>query len=303
MVLIWSFVIWFTQVIGHTWIIINLDEKISWIQRPLLRGAVGLVSMVVYASLAFILAQIFLQLVFFQELPSGGLGDWIENSWFAVKIAFVASFIMTFLGFLNAFRKSEIEKEKLKTQMMVHKYNALQNQINPHFLFNSFNVLSELVYEDQKLAVEFIRQLSDLYRYVLKNKNEDLVSLEEELEFVRSFSFLLQNRFLDQIEFTTDIEALEGEQIVPMTLQLLVENAVKHNEATRQDHLIIRIYRSEGDILVENNIHPKLQPVDSTKKGMEIIRERYAYLGQGKVRIEKTEKTYRVYIPILKVER
>ncbi len=298
---LWSFVIWATQMVGHTIIIVKLDERISWMKRPVLRGLAGLVSMVIYASVAFIVVQIIMQFVFFQKLPNLTLLELLQNSWYAVQVAFVVSFVATFFGFLNAWRKSEVEKERLKTQMMVHKYNALQNQINPHFLFNSFNVLSELVYENQDLAVKFIHQLSDLYRYVLSTKTEDLVPLKKELAFIQSFAFLLKTRFENQLEITIDVQLNDEEYLVPMSLQLLVENAVKHNEATSASPLKISIAKRNNSIVVSNNLQEKTAVKHSTNTGLSNIKERYAYLSGKEITINKTTETFTVELPIIKL--
>jgi len=296
---VWSFAIWATQMVGHTLIIVNLDKLISWMHRPFLRGILGLLCMVVYASIAFITVQFVMDLIFFQELPEGSFVEQIKGSLYAVKIAFVVSFLATFFGFLSAWKKSEVEKERVKTQMMVHKYNALQNQINPHFLFNSFNVLSELVYENQALAVKFIRQLSDLYRYVLSVKTEDLVPLQKEIDFIKSFNFLLKTRFEQRIEITLDIAAETHENIVPMSLQLLVENAVNHNEATSENPLRISIYREENFIVVANNFQPKNEETSSTKTGLTNIKERYSFVGKEQPVVTQNATSFTVKLPII----
>jgi len=298
----WSYSIWITQMIGHTLIIHNLDKKISWTKRPLLRGVLGLVSMVVYASFAFMFVQVSINFVFFQSLPENTFLELLQNSWFAVKISFYISAVVTFFGFLNAWRKAEVEKEKLKTQMAVHQYNALQSQLNPHFLFNSFNVLSELVYENQDLAVKFIRQMSDLYRYVLSVKTEDLVSVNREVEFINSFAFLLKTRFENRLQININAVAADDEFLVPMSLQLLLENAVKHNEATTASPLIISVNRDENHIVVQNNLQLKAVVENSTQTGLENIAERYKYLSGDEIKIEKTREFYRVSLPIVKVK-
>ncbi len=225
----------------------------------------------------------------------------IVDSKLAIIIASIFSVMATLVGFLNAWRKSELEKEKVKTEMMVYKYNALQNQINPHFLFNSFNVLSELVYEDQDLATRFIRQMSDLYRYVLATRNEDLVPLSDEINFINSFIFLLETRFEKRVDIQNELTAQPGEQIVPMALQVLVENAVKHNEATSTKPLNILLKRNGETIVVSNNLQLKSNVEDSTKTGLTYLKGRYDYLGKTIEVIENGE-SFRVELPIIKLE-
>ena len=301
--LIWSYCIWLSQFVGHTYIIANLDRKIGWMERPLLRAGLGIFAMVIYASGAFIAVNFFMYAIFFQSTPPGELSDWVSNSWFAIKVSFAVSFIITSIGFFNAWRTSEIEKERINTQMMTHKYNALRNQINPHFLFNSLNVLSELVYEDQDEAVKFIRQLSDLYRYVLSSKTEDLVPLSKEIEFIDSYIFLLKTRFSDNLNIQVNVKSKDDEYIVPMSIQMLLENAVKHNEVSRKKPLRITVERAEGYVKVSNNLQAKKVVEESTRAGIQNIRQRYSYLSNKEIRIEPTAAEYKVFIPILNVEK
>jgi len=128
--------------------------------------------------------------------------------------------------------------------MLAYKYESLRNQINPHFLFNSLNVLSDLVYDDQVLAIKFIRQLSDLFRYILDSRDKELVPLSEELEFIRSFTFLLKTRFEQKLTIDIEVQPGQNDYIVPMTLQLLIENAVKHNEVSEAFPLRIQIRKT-----------------------------------------------------------
>jgi len=132
-------------------------------------------------------------------------------------------------------QETEINKEKRR----FYPY-----QINPHFLFNSFNVLSDLVYEDRKTAVNFIQQLSKLFRYVLESREKELVKLSEEMEFVRSFLYLLQIRLENKLEYAIDVDPAESDMIVPVSVQMLIENAVKHNEASTAFPLQIIIVKS-----------------------------------------------------------
>ena len=301
MALIWNFAIWFTQIFGHSIHFQLWDRVLPWTKTPLLRALATLLSIIVYAAVAFAVVQTIMMLIFFQQFPDSSFWNIITNSGTAVAIAIGFSVVVTLVSFFNAWRKSELEKEKVKTEMMTYKYNALQNQINPHFLFNSFNVLSELVYEDQDLAVRFIRQMSDLYRYVLSTKNEDLVPLKKEIEFIKSFSFLLETRFESRVAIVNELEANSDEYIVPIALQVLVENAVKHNEATSAKPLAITLRRSDDGIQVSNNLKPKPWEPDSTNTGLTYLRERYEYLGK-RVYVGRTNDQFKVELPIIKLD-
>ena len=301
MVILWSFVIFVTQFLGHSYIIDRLDKRISWVKRPLFRAFIGIICIVLYASFAFIVVELLMNLIFFQRVPYASFQEVIDGSWFAVKIAFVISFILTTIGFFQAWKNSEVAKEQLKTEIAMHNYKALRDQINPHFLFNSLNVLSDLVYEDQELAVKFIRQMSDLYRYVLMVRNEDSIALAREKEFAESFSFLLKTRFEKGLDIQLDFEPKPNEHIVPMALQLLIENAVKHNEASAQNPLEIKVTRAGEFLKVVNPIQPKTLKEESTKKGLENLSNRYTFLSDKSLEIKNDEKVFEVLLPILTV--
>mgnify|MGYP000663399094 CR=1 FL=1 len=301
-VVLWSFLIFLTQFLGHGYIIAFLDKKISWVKRPVFRAVIGIVCIVVYASLAFMAVDLLMNYAFFRRIPYTSFKHALDSSWVAVVIAIVISFVLTTIGFFQAWKNSEVAKEQLNTQIVTHKYNALRDQINPHFLFNSLNVLSDLVYEDQDLAVKFIRQMSDLYRYVLMVRNEDAIALTREKEFAESFAFLLQTRFEKGLDISIDFKVEPNEEVVPMALQLLIENAVKHNEASVENPLKVSVTR-QGDFLkVTNNLQPKSLKESATKKGLENLKNRYAFLSDKTLEVHKTEHTFEVILPILTVE-
>jgi LytS/YehU family sensor histidine kinase len=175
----------------------------------------------------------------------------------------------------------------------------LKLQLNPHFLFNSLNTLSSLVHEDADKASEFIRKMSEVYRYVLDNRNRELVTLSEEMEFISAFSYLIGLRFQGMVEFifVVDPEDLH-KKIAPMTLQLLVENAVKHNVASRQKPLTVRIFSGKSYIKVSNNYQPKHDQKGSGM-GLKNISSRYAFLTNKKVVIRNDHDMFEVVIPLI----
>ena len=219
---------------------------------------------------------------------------------YTILISFVISLIFYALGFFREWKQSFIQAEKLKVEMLAYKYESLRNQINPHFLFNSLNVLSDLVYDDQSMAVRFIRQMSDLFRYVLDSRDKELVPLKDELEFIRSYTFMLKTRFEEKLKIDIDVQANPEDYIVPMTLQLLIENAVKHNEVSEAYPLRILI-RKSGDFLeVENNLQPKSVGDDSKKTGLKNITQQFAFFSEKPIKIITSDERYLVRVPILK---
>lgn len=297
---LWAFSISITQWGGIQWLHGLVDRHISWIEAPARKTVVQIVVFLIYSTTAFVLVQFFNFYVWRGITPVQSWESIVKSIPYTLLVSFLISLIFTVIGFFQAWRRSFMQAEKLKVEMLAYKYESLRNQINPHFLFNSLNVLSDLVYDDQKLAVKFIRQLSDLFRYVLDSRDKELVPLGEELDFMQSFTFLLKTRFEDKLQITVDVEPSADDYIVPMTLQLLVENAVKHNEVSEAFPLKIEI-RKTGDFLeVKNNLQPKSAGDDSKKTGLKNITQQFAFFSDQPIKIISTDEFYAVRVPILK---
>lgn len=296
---VWSASIWITQWAGHSYITHQIEKKYSWVKEPIKRLLIGIVALVIYTVISISIVHYVMYLIFVGRPPT--FEELKYSALLAVIIAFVMVLMVSAVQFLREWRTSELKTEKMRSEMMAYKYESLRNQINPHFLFNSFNVLSDLVYDDQKLAVKFIHQLSDIYRYVLDSRDKELITLTEELDFIQSFVFLLKTRFEDNLSVKIDIEANENEMIVPMALQLLVENAVKHNEASRAKPLEVLVERSGDYITVSNNLQIKNVGDDSKKTGLQNIKQRFAFFSDKEVIIKEADGVFKVSIPILEL--
>lgn len=296
----WSFSISFTQWAGIQLIHGYLDLKISWIETPVKKVFIEILTFIIYSVTAFILIQFFNYYVWNGILPAQAWSSIIRSVPYTLIISFIISLIFTATGFFFAWKRSFQQAEKLKIEMLAYKYESLRNQINPHFLFNSMNVLSDLVYEDQALAVKFIQQMSDLFRYVLDSRDKELVPLKDELEFVRSYTFMLKTRFEEKLKIDIDVEPGADDFIVPMSLQLLIENAVKHNEVSEAFPLRILIRKSGDSLEVENNLQPKNVGDDSKKTGLKNITQQYAFFSERPIRIITTDDRFLVRFPILK---
>jgi sensor histidine kinase YesM len=296
----WAFSITITQWTGLSLIYKLIDVRISWIETPVRKVFVQIFAFLAYSISAFVLVQLFNYYVWIGQSPSQSWDPILKSVPYTVMISFVISLIFTAIGFFFAWKNSVLQAEKLKVEMMAYKYESLRNQINPHFLFNSLNVLSDLVYDDQAMAVKFIRQLSDLFRYVLDSRDKELVPLKDELEFINSFTFLLKTRFEEKLIIDIDVQANSDEYIVPMTLQLLIENAVKHNEVSEAFPLQISV-RKAGDCLeVENNLQLKKVGEDSKKTGIKNITQQFAFFSEKPIRIITSDERFMVRVPILK---
>ncbi len=301
--LLWSFSITFTQWTGAALINNLLDRKIKWKDKPVLRSILGIGILVIYSVTAFLSVKYIMYYLKYGSLPPEGWDFVSTSSFITVAISFNISLIFTAIGFFKAWKKAVAKAEELNTEMMAYRYEALRNQINPHFLFNSFNVLSDLVYADQAMAVKFINQLSGLFRYVLDSRDKELVPLKDEIEFMHSYIYLLKTRFEEKLDLKIDLEAAPDELIVPMTLQLLVENAVKHNEVSEAFPLQIHIFRNDSYLEVVNSLRIKKVGEDSKNTGLKNIIQQFSYFTDRQIEVSNSDRKFQVRVPILKVSQ
>lgn len=190
-------------------------------------------------------------------------------------------------------------QERIAGQATAH-FESLKAQIDPHFLFNSLNVLASLIEEDSQKAIDYTHSLSAIYRYITAHKDQRLIALSQELAFADSYISLIRIRFEDAIVYQDSVISSDSSYYVaPLSLQLLLENAIQHNLATEESMLTIRIWTKDNYLIVENNLQEKTIKPKSTHVGLRNIQQRYALLTNHPVVIEKTDKHFRVKIPLL----
>lgn len=219
-----------------------------------------------------------------------------------VLLAVLAStFVDLGLYLLNKWRFSLAELERFKKENIEFHFEMLKNQVNPHFLFNSLNTLSSLIYTNQDTAAKFVRQLARVYRYVLENRDKEVISLKEELTFLQSFIYLIHLRFSENLKVEIDIpEKMQHKLIAPMTLQMLIENAIKHNIVSHKKPLTIQIYADMFDhITVTNNLQKKEVREYSSNIGLKNISSRYGFITDRKIIIEENRDYFKVRVPLL----
>lgn len=306
----WSMCIWFSQSLGNGYIIDSLDKRISWLESPLKRLLIGFVALVIYSFTAFQVVQIAFEYFAFGYQKEDFFESeefwsrFFESGRIAVMVSIGISTVMTSIGFLRGWKQAAVNAEVLKKEVVAQQYEALRSQMNPHFLFNSLNVLTELVYEDQDQAVRFIRKLSDVYRYVLDSREKELVSLEEELHFAKSYASLLEERFGSNFSFVIKGEEQlpnASEYIVPMALQLLLENAVKHNVVSKSEPLEVVLEFKKQSIRFSNQINLKRNVESTGSLGLTYMKNRYASLEDQEVNVTDTNGEFVIEIPYLYV--
>ncbi|MCD6068511.1 MAG: hypothetical protein K0S33_3337 [Bacteroidetes bacterium] len=277
-----------------------LEKKLPWIKAPGKRAMVHLPFSMVFST-----AAIYFPMLVFNRFICEHSGEkqnsfMISSLVIGVLVSFVIISVEFSLQFFGYWRKSLVEVEKYKAESLQAQLQNLKDQVNPHFLFNNLSVLSSLVYINQDKAVDFINQLSKVYRYVLDNKDNELVPLDTELAFIRSYTYLFKIRFDENIEFKFDISESCGQLLIPpMALQILVENVIKHNEISSEKPLKVWITAFEDELEVKNKFQPRSNPEPLSNTGLKNICERYKHFTDRKVVVSKTETMFDVKIPLL----
>lgn len=222
-----------------------------------------------------------------------------------VLVSIMITTFFTAENFLLNWNNAKMEAELLEKKALQAELATLRNQIDPHFLFNNFSTLTALIEEDSNLALEYLEKLTTVYRYLLTFRNKHTTSLHDESLFIYAYLYLFQVRYGKNLVVETNIDAdLFFKKIPPLSLQLLVENAVKHNTISTKDPLRIKIYNSgTNSLIVENNLNPKITPEESTGLGISNIIKRYRLLGfPDGVTVKKTSKLFQVTIPLIEDE-
>jgi sensor histidine kinase YesM len=287
---------------GTRFLMLRLREKLAWNRRPMehiLAQAVlssayaaAVVSISIYFSYAFVYRADIAPLQIRQTAAIG------------VMLTLMVNAIYEGIYFSQQWRANFIRAEVLKRTGLKAQFESLTHQVNPHFLFNSLNTLATLIEESPELAKRFVTELTRLYEYVLDTRNHSVVTVEKELEFVDTYAFLLQMRFGGSLVLKNSISGKTLKTgIPPMTLQLLVENAVKHNIVSEEKPLIIRIEESGNCIVIANNIQKKTVMESSTGLGLKNIVERYRFFTEQSVEIVETGNTYTVCLPVLEITK
>jgi len=202
---------------------------------------------------------------------------------------------------INKYKESLAEKEMIEKMGTEQEFENLKNQVNPHFLFNCFNTLSSLIEIDRNQAEVFLDELSKVYRYLLRNNEDGISTVENEVKFINSYYQLLKTRYGDGLNMNIEIDKRYYPYLLPsLSLQLLVENAVKHNIVSKQQPLMVEIFTAAGNkMVVNNNLQKKQQKEKSTNIGINNIRSKYALMKQKGFQVVEGEKNFMVVLPLI----
>lgn len=212
----------------------------------------------------------------------------------AINTIFVIRYI------IGRWKESIIQTERLEKEKAQVQFDNLKNQLNPHFLFNAMTSLNSLIFENQGLASQFLQHLSKVYRYVLQNKDKNFVTLQTELDFIQNYVFLLRTRFEHALTINIDIrnDALER-AIVPVTLQILIENAIKHNIVDKNSPLSIEITSIGNYLVISNNLQSRKLVEASNKQGLDNLKSLYVFMTDNPVVVEQTDTRFAVKVPLV----
>lgn len=299
-----SFLYSFVFVFGNYYTNGYLNSKYSWIDDTRTRMILGVVA-TLFVNVFLVFVCNYINFIVLQkndpaQFFSGSMGF---VNWLIINVALLISAIMHAKGFVEEWKKAtrkEVVEQKLIAKSANAQFESLKNQLDPHFLFNSLNVLSSLIDENPTQAQRFTASMSKIYRYVLEQKDKELVTVEEEIEFAKIYCDLLKTRFEDSVSFEFKVNESDLKFfVVPLALQLLLENCIKHNFATSTKPLNIKIYSENGYLFIENNLQHREQVKESAGIGLSNIVQRYSILTKQNVFIEKSSDFFRVKIPIL----
>lgn len=282
-----------------------LNKRFPWSEATTKRTIISIVSILVANTILVYFCN-YMNFVVFQKAATGAeyfSGKYNFINWFTINIALLISAFLHAKSFMEELKKSskkEVVEQKLIAKSANAQFESLKNQLDPHFLFNSLNVLSSLIDENPSQAQKFTASMSKIYRYVLEQKDKELVTVEDEIEFAKTYCDLLKTRFEDSVDFEFNVKKEDLRRlVVPLSLQLLLENCIKHNFATSSKPLLIKVFSENDSLSIENNLQVREQMKESAGIGLANIVQRYSLLTKKNVFIEKSEDYFKVKLPVL----
>ncbi len=292
-----SFIVWH----GNRFLLFSLRSYFDWFDKPLRKIAALVIAVHFYTIPISVL-----MMVGWYSIFNNGVADW-NKIWMITLIIMIAVLFIVHV-YETVFLVKEAESEKVlrartEKARAEAELAALKNQIDPHFIFNSLNTLSHLIEDDPIKARQFNDYLADVYRYILQNKSRDLVLVSEEISFLNDYFSLLKIRFDKAIELIISLshDEMEHYLIPPISLQVLAENAIKHNDFNENQPLLIEIKLEKDELVVYNNLRKKGLRKISSKIGLHNLDERYKLTTTKSITIKEEGKYFIVYLPILKI--
>jgi len=280
----------------------SLEVKYSWKENSKNRLVFGALGSIILTMIGLTILR-FVTLVVILGHPLDRFLNDPSATWyytFGLVITLIVSLVFHVVFFYKALSEKKVTEQQIVAKTETAKFESLKSQIDPHFLFNSLNVLASLIGENPAQAEKFTAKLSKVYRYVLEQKNKDLIGLDEELKFAKTYMELLKMRFENALTFDIPEKASNPElKIIPLSLQLLLENTIKHNVVSEEYPLKVVITEANGYLVITNNYNPKTVLEQGTKVGLNNIIDRYNLITLKNVSVEKTSNNFTVKLPLL----
>jgi len=278
-------------------------KNLNWKKNPQKANTISLLAFIIYGIIISPLVPFLFQRFVWHSEGKQLYYDVLINAFIGFSIDMIFVSIYYTISLSKSYKNAIIQNEQLKHENLLAKYEALKNQVDPHFLFNSLNTLSGVIEQKPEQATTFVKKLSEIYRYVLELQNKEVVALSEEMNFVNDYIYLVKNRFGESLHFTTNIDDGNKVLVVPLALQMLAENAIKHNIISEEAPLNLEMNMHDNYIEVKNNLQKKKTIEGSAKPvGLENLKNRYAYLCDKEIEVNEKDGFFLVRIPVIKNE-
>ncbi len=283
---------------GMVWITLILERRIPWLKSPIKRMVYQILSLSLFFGLL-----IFIGFYLWARLAQGiSFSLIMDEALPSLKVAFIFMFLSLLVGnavlFFKNWKESAIQQEELKRAHLALQYQSLKDQVRPHFLFNSLSSLATLINTDAEKATLFVHKLSDVYRYVLEHRENELVSLKDDLKFMEDYIFLQKIRFGDKLQVENKLNLDQNRMVIPLSLQMLVENAIKHNEISKEHPLLIAISSTgKGHVIVKNKLKLREVSEPSLGTGLENLRKQLAWFSDDPLIVQEETDAFIVRMP------
>lgn len=288
---------------GMAFLVDLLDKRMPWLEAPLKRLIVQLLSMSLLSALI-----IFIGFFIWNRVTQGGnFSQVISNVAPMLKIVYIFFFFSLLIGnagfFFKNWKEAAVKQEELKRAHLALQFQSLKDQVRPHFLFNSLSSLATLINTDTEKATLFVHRLSDVYRYVLEQGENELAPLSEEVKFLEDYIFLQKIRFGNKLDMKVNLDMDLNRMVIPLSLQMLVENAIKHNEISEEKPLLIQLNSNDKmQVLVKNKLQKKEVSEASLGMGLENLKKQIDFFADEDLEVREAEGYFTVKLPTFTVK-
>lgn len=298
----WLAIIILLLYLGNRAITRFLNKELPWSDYLTIRFFVQLLASLIYALICFNGSYFIFKILFTHDPPSPS--QIFAVNLYSVLVILPAFSIYYVMYFMKEWKKSKVESEALQKESVKSQLLNLKNHLDPHFLFNNLNILSTLIEKGEENSTEYLNKFAEVYRYMLQNNTKELILLSDELEFIQSYLQLIKMRFRNALRFDVEIPAEKLElTIPPLTIQMLLENCVKHNALNESNPLNIEIkYIDDDYLLIQNNLTARKVKFQSNGSGLQNIKNRYSFFTDKPVSIENNGAHFKVLIPLIELE-